>query len=293
MLIVMLVPVTGVDMLLLIMLTVICQVWLISYFYPKKIVKRMNYILENFPENQYPKLYPISEKKLNGLKQKYIWFNHVLMIVGIMIILYFTLFVDDYSQYMNKFDDLPLLFGIAQFIPLFMLEIFGLKHLKKMREQFNNSQRQATLQPRRVFDYIAPKYIYLAVFAYVSFILFELGLNQFTFTADVIVKLTSLTLANLLFIGISAANLYGKKKDPYQNEIDRTKQIKFSLKSFTFISIFMSIYLLFHSLVNIYDFNLLEILINSLYFQLIALFSTGAILNCYKVEKLNFDGYKS
>lgn len=279
-------------MLFVILVAVITQVWLISYFYPKKIVARMDYVLSHFPEKTHPNLYPISEQKLHSLKHLYQWLNHMFVLFGILIISYFVLVVEDYEQHINILDDLPLLFGMAQFLPLLMLEIFGLKHLKLMREKFNQSQRKASLKPRRLFEFIHPAYLISAILSFAGFIALELYLYDFVFTADVLVKAFALSCTNVLFIIIAMINLYGKKRDPYQHEADRIKQVKFSLKSLSTISIFMSLYLAIHSIVNIYQFNYIEIFVNSIYFQLIALFSTGAILNCYKIEKLNFEAYK-
>ena len=98
---------------------------------------------------------------------------------------------------------------------------------------------------------------------------------------------------NILFIAIGMANLYGKKRDPYQGTEERNKQTKFVFESFVFISIFMTIYLMMHSWANIYELNNLEVLINSLYFQVLALFSIGALLGRFKISEMNFDVYKA
>lgn len=277
----------------MILLVLISQVWLLSYFYPKQVVKRINFVLNNCPELDYPKLYPISSERINVIKSIYQVFNYFFMAAGIALILYFTLIVDDYSKHINILDDLPLLFGIAQFLPLFLLELIGHKHLKLMHQKNTQTSRKAELEPRRLFSFISPLYIVLAVLTYLSFITYELFLSNFTFNLDTTIKIGSITFVNIMFIALAITNLYGKKRDPYQENNERNKQTKFALESFIFISIFMTIYLMMHSWVNIYEFNNLEVLINSLYFQVLALFSIGAILGRLKVEKINFEVYKA
>lgn len=281
------------SMSIILLLVVISQVWLLSYFYPKQVVKRINYVLTHCPEQDYPKLYPVPAKRIHTIKLVYQTMNYLFMMIGAGLILYFTYIVPDYRAHINILDDLPLLFGIAQFIPLFILELLGYKHLKLMRQQNTQTNRTAELQPRLLFNFVSPFYLALAVLTYLSFIIYELFLCDFILNVDAAIKIGTVTLTNIMFIAIGMANLYGKKRDPYQENTDRNKQTKFVLESFVFISIFMTIYLMMHSWVNIYELNILEVLINSLYFQVLALFSIGALLGRFKVNELNLNVYKA
>ncbi len=276
----------------MICLVLLSQIWFLSYYYPNQVVHRIDFVLSHCPENEYPKLYPISTERIKTIKLGYQYLNYLIAFLGIVLFLYFTLVITDHENYLNILDDIPLLFGILQFIPLFLLELLGYKHLKLMREQNTQTNRKAELLPRRLFQFISPIYVYTAFAVYFSYIFFELYVSDFTFTFDTIIKIASVSLANILFIGLALTNLYGKKRDPYISNNERNKQTKFVLHSLTFISIFASIYLMVHSWVNIYGYNFAEILINSLYFQVIALFSVSALLGRFKVEEMNFDVYK-
>jgi hypothetical protein len=278
---------------IIILLVLISQVWLLSYFYPKQVVKRINFVLNNCPENDYPKLYPVPSERIKAIKLVYQALNYLLIIIGAGLILYFTYMVPDYTKHINILDDLPLLFGIVQFMPLFILELLGYKHLKLMRQQNMQTSRKAELQPRLLFNFISPFHLILAVLTYISFIIYELFLCNFVLNFDAAIKIGTVSLTNIMFIAIGMANLYGKKRDPYQSNNERNKQTKFVLQSLLFISIFMTIYLMIHSWVNLYELNYLEVLINSIYFQVIALFSIGALLGRNKIEEMNFDVYKA
>lgn len=281
------------SMSIILLIVLVSQVWLLSYYYPKQVVKRINYVLTHCPEQDYPKLYPVPSERINTIKFVYQALNYFLIIIGAGLILYFTYMVPDYKKHINILDDLPLLFGMVQFMPLFILELLGYKHLKLMRQQNTQTSRTAELQPRLLFNFISPWHLNLAVLTYISFIIYELFLCNFVLNFDAAIKIGTVTLTNIMFIAIGMANLYGKKRDPYQGNNERNKQTKFVLESFVFISIFMTIYLMMHSWVNIYELNNLEVLINSLYFQVLALFSIGALLGRFKVNELDFDVYKA
>jgi hypothetical protein len=269
----------------------ISQIWLISYYYPQQVVARIKYVIKNFPPEDYSKLYPEPPKKVESLQKTYIYFNYVVAIVGLAIMSYFGLFTSNTTD--KYLEHIPLMYGMSQFIPLILLEVLGYKQLSLMRKMDNRTNRKAILQPRRLFDYVSPILVVAAALMYVIITAFELYMTQFTITFDLLVKLGSITLTNILFIGITLFNLYGKKLDPFQASEDRIKQVKFSIRSLIFISIFVSLFMMAQTLVNTFDLNYLEIIINSLYFQILAIFSMGAILRNFKVEEMNFDGYKN
>ncbi|WP_206484101.1 hypothetical protein [Thalassotalea sp. G2M2-11] len=278
---------------IIILIVLLSQIWFLSYFYPTQVVRRIDYVLSHCPEKEYPKLYPISVERIKTIKICYQYANYLFIILGLMMISYFTLIVPDYNDHLNILDDLPLLFGLAQMLPLFLLEILSCKHLKLMREQHHQNNRKAELQPRRLFNYVSPVSVAVAVFTYIVFIGFELYLSGLTLTTDVAIKIATVTGVNILFIILVMANLYGKKRDPYQTNAQRHKQTQFVIHSMVFVSIFMTLYIIAHSWVNAYQFNLAEIIINSLYFQVIALFSIGTLLGRFKIEDINFDVYRA
>ncbi|XQW86097.1 hypothetical protein ACOYR1_04995 [Thalassotalea piscium] len=268
------------------------QIGLLSYYYPKKITQRIDFVLSHYPADEYPKLYPVCPEKIIRIKNQYLWLNYLCIVIGIGLIINYGIIPEDYKTHLNVLDDIPLLYGMIQYLPIIFLEVLCYKQLKLMRELYQQSSRSAELQPRRLSDYISTSYIILAVVVYLSFIAFEFAINNFSFTQDFIIKLAAVTLANTLFIVMAAVNIYGKKRDPFQSVENRFKQTKFSIASFVFISIFMNLYLMMHSWVNIYQYNYAEIMINTLYFQIIALFMLTTLLNSFKVEEINFESYK-
>lgn len=86
--------------------------------------------------------------------------------------------------------------------------------------------------------------------------------------------------------------MYGKKLDPYQDDPNRLKQIKLVTRSGVSVSLIVSVYLIGKVLSDTFPMPSVEILLNSIYFQVIALLGIGGQLNTLKLEDTNFDVYK-
>jgi len=59
------------------------------------------------------------------------------------------------------------------------------------------------------------------------------------------------------------------------------------------VSIFLSIFLMANSAVDVYQLYSLEIIINTIYFQVIAFYGIGGMLKNIHIDKINFDVYKA
>ncbi len=270
----------------------ISQIWLLSYFYPRKILDRIRFVIKNHPPQEYPKLYPESLDKVQRVQQIYKFLNYIILAIGIWLLVDLAM-LSSADNHDNFNEGIPLMYGMVQFIPMMMLEVLGYKQFKLMKQKDTRTNRKAELQPRRLFAYVSPYLIFSAVVMYIFLIAFELYMTQYTVTFDFMIKIGSVSLANLLFIGITLFNLYGKKLDPYQATNERVKQTKFAIRSMVFISMFVSLFMMAQTLVNTYELGTVEIIINSLYFQVLAIFSIGRIIKNFKIEDIDFDVYKA
>ena len=59
------------------------------------------------------------------------------------------------------------------------------------------------------------------------------------------------------------------------------------------VSIFLSLFLMANSAVDVYQLGYLEIIINSIYFQVIAFFGIGSMLRTIRLDNIDFDVYKA
>jgi len=269
------------------------QIILISYYYPKQIIKRIEAVLKNFPPENYPKLYPESVDKVNAAKSRYKLLNQIIIFIGLGLLGLHAFMSADYDGNQKFAEGLPLMFGMVQFIPFMLIEVSGCRQFKLMRKANKSTSRTADLTPRHLFNYVSPFSVVSAITFLFGFILFDLYINDFTVTSDFIIKVLTLCLVHALIIGLAIWHLTGKRLDPHQATKDRSNQTEFSLQSMVTASIFLSIFLMANSAVDVYQLYTLEILINTIYFQVIAFLGIGGMLRTMRVDNINFDVYKA
>jgi MFS family permease len=254
----------------------ISQIFIISIYYPRQLANRMSYVSNNFPPSEYPKLYPESLNRVTIKRKIFITLNVVIALSGLVLMLLVMPFWE-----------------MVQFIPIMFLELTSFKLLKLMRETDNKTNRSASLTPRRLFDFVSPILLFTAIILAISFPILEWFLNGLELTNHLISQGIALFFVNALFVCLGTWNLYGKKQDPYQSPKDRIKQINMSLNSMIYVSILVSVFFGLTSIVNRLEWVELEVLINSLYFQLVAILGLGTMLRTIKVQDIDFSVYKS
>ena len=269
------------------------QIILISYYYPKQIIKRIDGVLKKFPPQSYPKLYPESVEKVIAAKTRYQLLNQIIIVIGLVLMTIHVVMSLDYEGNQKVAEGLPLMFGMVQFFPFMLLEASGFRQFKLMRKANKSTSRSANLTPRHLFNYVSPLSVISAVVFIFTYVFFDLYINDFVITSDFIIKVITLCLVHTLFIGLAIWHLTGKRLDPHQAVKDRSNQTEFSLQSMVTVSIFLSLFLMANSAVDVYQLYNLEIIINTIYFQVIAFFGIGGMLRTIRLDKINFDVYKA
>lgn len=268
------------------------QIFFISYYYPAKIIKRIQHILTTYPPMQYPKLYPDNESHYRKSRIFYKISNQIIIALG-LITMFVTILWDNSNT--GKISEVvPTLYFFLQVIPLLIGEFSEFKYFKLMRNVARSDKRKADLAPRRLFDFISPVLFWLAVLLYFACILFYYGFDgiSFTFSNDTFVILLSLTLSNLFFAAIIFWNLYGKKTDPHQTSQDRIQRIQAAVKSLVLVSIGISLFMIAFKLLNELHLDYLEPVAMSIYFQIIIFLGLGSMLRNLRIENLNFEVYR-
>ena len=269
------------------------QILLISYHYPKRILRRMDYIFEHCPADKYAKLYPKGyEKTLEG-KILYKLLNIIILIIGLIV--FVTLIIANHlgNIELKDIDFLPFAFGMLQALPFLILEISALKQFKLMRNLNDQTKRQAELSPRSLFNYVSPVRFLTAVIMFFACSIVMFSFNDFKISNEIGILVGSMVLCNGLFIGLGYTLLRGKKLDPHQSPEDRHKATTAVFRSYTSISILVSIFFIINRCVDYYSLDIWEPLLNSLYWQSVVLLSTGAMLKFTNLEEVNYDVYKT
>lgn len=261
------------------------QILVISYFVPSRIYGRMKYIFDTYPPSAYPKLYPRPVEYYESGRRSYRNLNVAILVLGLLILA--ALFVNPHDNDLGV--AISLGFYFVQFIPLMILEFSSFKELKLMRNAGPRPTRKAELRPRHLFDFISPVLFGLAVLVYVVFVGIILYMRQFEYEwFGGFINITGLTLMNLLFAGIVLWNMYGKKQNPHQSYEDRKKQIEAILKSFVFISIAATVFVMLSVVLSALEIRHLMPIAMSLYLQIVAL----ACIPSYVIDYRNFDVYR-
>ena len=268
------------------------QIILASYYFPRKIYSRINYILNTYPPSEYPKLYPKHASNFKLVQVIFRLVNQIIFVLGFIIM--FLVGKWDYSSDGNISVVLPVICFMVQMIPIIAIEISEFVNFKLMRIFDTRTIRKAELHPRKLFDYISPLLFGLAVFLYFASILFFYSIHQFQFhvSNDTFLIIITQTVTNSIYAGIIFWNLYGKKVNPYQAAKDRIMHIEGIVKSSAFISIAVSLFLMIMEVVDNFNLDYLEPSIMSLYLQIILLMGLGFMLRIQRIENMDFEVYK-
>jgi len=273
------------------------QIYLLSVYFPGKIIKRMRYVLTNFPPETFPKLYPAYHPGFIVEMQRKLSFykgvSATTAIVGLMILT--GMLVKGYRPSMQGGDEIFVLFyTMLQALPLIYLEVQEFRQFRLMRLTYAAKVRRAELAPRRLFDFISPLYVLLAVVLYGLWLAFYLNARGFDDpqVEEVYATLILITGMNVAYAGWIARMMYGKKLDPYKAQADQLKQIGVTVKTLVFSSIGISIFLMLSQAADQYNFEVFDPPLASLYMQLCMVLSLGIAMKMQDLDDIDFDVYR-
>ncbi len=254
---------------ILLLVVFLSQIFLISTYLPHRVIKRINSVLREHPQADYPKLYPAPLNIIENNLRMFQRMNVVVLGAGLAIVMHWA--VSGSAQMLNWDSQSVILFYfMLQATPLVFLEVSGHSYLKLMRAANQSSTRIAILQPRRLFHYVSPIYIAIAIISYLAFILtvHYISLNPFDGFAGY-VNIVGVTGLNLFFAAIAARQIYGKKTNPHQSVQDRNKQIKTVANIMVFSSIAATVFITINFLLASLELRHLNDVVQCIYFQII------------------------
>jgi len=272
------------------------QILLMSWYFPRELLGRMQHVLEVYPPTTFPKLYPRPVEDYKIAQWKFRMVNRAILALG-FVVLFSVMFVVDHSTFADDgyiSEAFPLLYGLIQFLPLIALELSEFGHIKQMRKANATTVRKAELTRRGLFDVVSPALFAITLLFFASAILFDLYAHDFEIIwgHDTVERAIVLTVTNLMLAGVGAFTLYGRTRDPYQSSADRTRKVSASMRTLLYCSMALSVFFVTAAADDMFDINYLDAVVMSVYFQGIVLLSIGHILRNVKVEDIDFDVYK-
>ncbi len=273
------------------------QIFLLSWYFPNKMISRVEHVLEAYPAETYPKLYPLPVAQYRSGIRRFRVFSRLVLVIGVAILLS-VLFVVDHSSfaehgYISSF--WPAVYGMIQFVPFMAIEFSEYSNLKLMRQVNPVSLRTADLQRRGLFDLVSPWLVVLAVLTLAGAILFDLYLHGFNVSLghDSVQRALVMLASNVMIALVGMYNLYGKKLDPHQSSADRSHRIAVNLRSLLYLSMAMSVFVGVSAADGVYDIDFLDAALMSFYFQAIGFLSLGYTTRNIQIDDTNFDVYKA
>ena len=192
-------------------IVLVSQLYVLSYYYPKALADRMQYIINNHPANEYPKLYPSEnghEKAKEGLV-KYKFITNLILVLGVALLIsipFTELTLEDSASAV-----FVVIFALVQTCPFFWIEISDLKQCSKMRAKIKTSKRVADLKPRRYFDYVSPVTFSIAVLLLIAYLVFNFYRNDFSLLGDGMITFGALLVMHLFFAAVVYWVMRGQK----------------------------------------------------------------------------------
>jgi len=272
------------------------QVLVISYYLPSVVVGRARYVLEKYPPSSHPRLYGSPLEAAERALQIYRGMNFVVLALGLALLAFGTFFLPleqlrewqeatDFASYETIFTAYMML----QFAPLLIAAILGFPLFTLKRRVDSRTTRRAELRRRSLSDFAPPALLGAAALTYLSFAVFIWYMGRFDFPwFGGYLNLVIVTGANLLFLGISLKHVYGKKKDPYQGNEDRARQIEFTLRTLLFVSIALTMYTAVGISLKALGFDDVTPIATSIYYQLLAAMSFRE----FRIDNVNFEVYR-
>lgn len=274
------------------------QIFLLSIHYPSKMIKRIRYVLSNYPPDEYPKLYPeghtavVADREASRLTmiERY---SRGVALIGIAILIF--MLGSGYQPKEKGGDEIfVMLYFFLQVAPFMLIAFKEMQQFKRMQAGYNASRRSADLRPRRLFDFIAPGYVLAALVMFtlwISFYLWQAG-DPAAWGWEIYSTLVLIPGMNIAYGLLIARYLVGKKLDPYQAPADQIRAIGTTIHIFVISSIMISFFLLVTEAADVYAFEVFDPPLTSFYLQLCLVMGVGLTLRQVKIEDVDFEVYR-
>lgn len=266
-------------------LVFLSQILLISFYFPRKLYGRMKTMYVKYPPETHPKLYPGTIEDHERTHRNFRFLSTSILVAGLLILAALLRFPHDNDIH----NAVTIGYFFAQFLPLLLLDLTWFRYFKMMRNARSARTRKANLYRRRLFDYVSPLLVGLAVLVYVVFVAFIIYMKRFDFPwFGGYLNVAGITGMNVFFAGLVLFTLYGKKLDPHQAPEDRAKHAKVQINMVVITSITATFFVGLDIALSALDMRDTLPVALSLYLQVMALISFQA----YQVDFSNFDVYR-
>lgn len=277
------------------------QVLLISLYFPSRVLRRARALIEAYPPSEYPKLYPVPRATIERLLRFYRQLHLGLVVLGFALLaaawktgytLDAVLRPGDAYPIKNPF---PFATGymFLQWLSVMLFGYWEIRYFKRMRAAAR--VRTAELKARRLFDFVSPTLLAIAVAMYVgaTVLLLVLG-ERFLIRHQFMITylFTVMTICNIGLAGCLVWMLYGRKQNPHQTPGDRARMIRVSWQRMLVASMLLSVFV--GTMSALFAFRLIDYtpLVASLFVQVTVVISAGMFFVTFRFGQESFEVYR-
>lgn len=261
------------------------QAALISFYYSRRIITRMERILEDYPPSEYPKLYPRPAQRYNNGHRNFRLLNNVIFALGLVLTVVFLLVPrgGDWDHAYSTW------YFLLQLTPVAFLDFRALKEFRLMRETNSDKMRKAELRPRSLLDFTTPLAIGVLIATYLGFVALVIYIRQFDFPwFGGYLNIAGITALNLFLAAFVYRRVYGKKIDPYQSSEDRMAQTTTIVNALISVSIAATLFIAIEIILGAFEMRHLKSITQCFYHLVIA----TLCLRVYLPNKPDFEVYR-
>lgn len=275
------------------------QIFVISIYYPNKMMNRVRYVHDTYPPEEFPRLYPgksaaETSKNLVSRHRVIAVYCVAVAVLGIGILGY--MLGSGYRPAMEGGDEIfVMLYFFLQAAPFIYLAVKEYQQFGDMKAAYRSKVRTAGLRPRRLFDFVQPAHFTAAVIMFViwlAFYIWQAG-DVSGWGSEVYATLLMIPGMNVAYGIIIARHIGGKKQDPYQSRDDQLRAIGVTVRILVTSSFMISLFMLLTQLADAFAFEVFDPVLASFYLQLCLVMGVGQTLRTVKVEDIDFDVYRA
>ena len=283
---------------LILYLAFLGQIFLLSYYYPSRFIKRTRYVLETYPPAEYPKLYPNSfgydakADYTSGLTT-YKILNGFAILVGLGL-LGWAIFTGYTPSPTGGEEVLIVIYLFIQSIPHIKTEVAAYQHRKAMHYFDKSTTRVADLTPRKLFDFVSPVAVYLAATLFISWLVFFIATEGpiTEWQDNIYISMAVLLSVHIGYVIAIKRTIYSKKLDPHQATKDQLTAIETRIKMYVYSIIFLNLFMLVNTAIEVSGYEILDPIATTLYFQVLIATIMELLFRTQKIEAIDFEVYR-
>jgi hypothetical protein len=206
------------------------QILGLSVLYPILFARTIRTGLKKVPSERLAELYPGVD--VGQAHERFIALyraaNTVVTVFGLVLLGWFVSYMQRPDWDPGAVGGLITAYFFLQNAPLLLIAWFTIRFNKLHRRSSPEAKRKASLERRRLFDFVSPLTVLLAILAYLQFVAFMFYVQQHPFPGfgGPFLNIGIVSLGYLFMGAVLMFLLFGKKIDPLQTHADRMRMIR-------------------------------------------------------------------